>query len=173
MRYTGFYRTLAVTLFFLVLCSSVIFVVDIKNMKKNTSIILGFDFGMKYIGVAVGQQISNTATPITCLSAKDGIPNWVELVALVREWQPGQLIVGVPLSMDGTAQQLTYCAQKFANRLQQQTALPVSTVDERLSTWEAKNRFLATTKRGKCNYNKLNAMAAAVLVEQWLNDRTE
>jgi len=138
--------------------------------KKITGIILGFDFGMKYIGVATGQRISQTATPLTCLPAKDGIPNWADIVALVDSWQPERLLVGIPLNMDGTTQQMTYCAQKFANRLQQHTNMAVITVDERLSTWEARNRLLATTKHGKQNFNKLNAMAAAILVEQWLHD---
>lgn len=132
-------------------------------------IVLGFDFGMKYIGVATGQKISLTATPLTCLAAKDGIPNWEEVVALVSKWRPEQLIVGIPLNMDGSTQQITFCARKFANRLQQYTKLPVATVDERLSTWEARNRLLATTKQGKLKYNQLNAMAATVLVEQWLH----
>ena len=132
---------------------------------NNTDIILGFDFGMKYIGVAVGQGISKTATPIASLRSKDGIPDWDQVAILVKEWKPTQLIVGIPLNMDDTKQNITYCAQKFANRLGDYYKLPVQTVDERLSTWEAKQRMQSS--RDYKDYEKINAMAAAILVEQW------
>lgn len=104
--------------------------------------VLGFDFGMKYIGVAVGQTLTGTATPLTTINAKDGIPNWSEIVELIEKWRADAIIVGIPLNMDGTEQAITLCAKRFANRLHAHTKLPIHQVDERLSTFEAKNRVL-------------------------------
>ncbi len=125
-----------------------------------TQRVLGFDFGTKYIGVATGQTVTRTATPLTSIKARDGIPSWDEIAALIKEWQPEALIVGSPLNMDGTTQHLTHCAHKFASRLKQKFKLPVHLVDERLSTWEAKQH--AT------DLLQVNATSAAILVEQWL-----
>lgn len=133
--------------------------------------ILGFDFGMKYIGVASGQTITHTATPLTCLQAKDGIPNWDEVGKLISEWQPEALVVGSPLNMDGTPQYLTQCANKFAQRLRHKYQLPVHLVDERLSTWEAKQSLRQEYKNPKPQQLlEINAHAAAILLTQWLQN---
>lgn len=132
--------------------------------------ILGFDFGMKYIGVACGQLVTKTARPLTCLRATDGIPNWEEIAKLIQEWQPATIVVGLPLNMDGTTQNLTLCTQKFANRLKAKFKLPVILVDERLSSWEVKQN----NPEGKLNAKQLatiNAEAATVILQQWLNDQ--
>jgi len=131
--------------------------------------VIGFDFGMKFIGVATGQNVTNTASPLTSLRAIDGIPAWDEIAQLIKTWNPTALIVGIPLQMDGGTQLTTHCAQKFANRLRHKFKLPVHLVDERLSTWEAKQRLKSPTKHPKYQQlPELNALAAAVLVEQWL-----
>jgi putative Holliday junction resolvase len=132
------------------------------------SVVLGFDFGMKYIGVAVGQSLTQSATPITSLLARDGIPNWQEIENMIQNWRPHALIVGIPLNMDSTEQPITFAARKFANRLEVRFKLPVYRVDERLSTWEAKHR-IGPKKNKKQQIKEVNAMAAVVLVEQWLN----
>lgn len=131
--------------------------------------IIGFDFGMKFIGVATGQDVTNTASPLTSLRAIDGIPDWDEIAELIKTWNPSALIVGIPLQMDGTTQLTTHCAQKFANRLSHKFKIPVHQVDERLSTWEAKQRLSSPTNTPKYKQlPELNALAAAILVEQWL-----
>ena len=81
-----------------------------------TRTLLGFDYGLKNIGVAVGQDLTQTANPLTVIKARDGIPNWDDIEALITEWQPKLLIVGLPLNMDGTEQQMTTAARKFGNR---------------------------------------------------------
>jgi len=138
-----------------------------SQMNDKPAIIVGFDFGMKYIGVACGQTITNTASPITCLRAKDGIPKWQEIDNIINSWQPQQIIVGIPLNMDGSMQHITLCAKKFANRLAARFnhKYSIQLVDERLSTWEAKQRNICKT-----NIAQLNAQAATILVEQWLHD---
>jgi len=64
--------------------------------------LLAFDFGTKSIGVAVGQRITGTARPLTALKANDGTPDWNLIERLLKEWQPDEAVVGLPLNMDGT-----------------------------------------------------------------------
>jgi putative holliday junction resolvase len=149
---------------------------DGRGRISLMTILLGFDFGMKHIGVAVGQSLTHTATPLTTIKAKDGIPNWQDIFALIQKWQPHALIVGIPLNMDGTEQPLTLCAKRFANRLETQTKLPVHRVDERLSSYEAKERVLkgkGLDRKNKKQVGEINAMSAAILVEQWLGDERD
>ena len=79
--------------------------------------LLAFDFGTKSIGVAVGQRITGTARPLPAIKAQDGTPDWNLIERLLKEWQPDEIIVGLPLNMDGTEQPLTARARKFANRI--------------------------------------------------------
>lgn len=132
-------------------------------------LIMSFDFGMKHIGVATGQSITKTATPLTTISAVDGIPDLQDLTNLITTWRPNTLIVGYPLNMDDSQQHLTKCAQKFANRLKHRFNLPVYMVDERLSTWEAKQRLgIQKDALTRKQLHLVNAEAAAILIEQWL-----
>lgn len=121
--------------------------------------VLGFDFGLKYIGVAVGQSITQTASPLETLLAKDGIPNWEDIQILITRWQPTELIVGVPLNMDGSTQRMTHCAKRFIHRLQDYYKLPVHEVDERLSSWEITH----TEKKTRQSHSHV----ACLLIEQW------
>ena len=79
--------------------------------------LMGFDFGTRSIGIATGQEITGTASPLTSLKANDGIPDWSQLEKLLKEWQPDLLVVGLPLNMDGTEQEMTVRARKFGQRL--------------------------------------------------------
>ena len=125
--------------------------------------VLAFDFGMKYIGIAVGSSITSTATPLTSIHAIDGIPTWQEITALLEKWQPSALIVGLPLCMDGTEQLITKCALKFAARLRGRYKLPVHMIDETLTTWQAKNQVADNRK-----LDAINANAAAIILTDWL-----
>ena len=101
--------------------------------------VLAFDFGTKSIGVAVGQEITGTASPLPALKARDGIPDWNVIEKLYEEWQPHVVVVGLPLNMDGTEQEMTQRARKFANRLHGRFRVAVETCDERLTTTDAKS----------------------------------
>lgn len=137
---------------------------EVKVQSPKT--VLGFDFGMKNIGVAIGQSITCTASPLTTLMAKDGIPNWREVQALIEKWQPHDLVVGVPLNMDGTEQPITFCARRFIKRLARYR-LSTHAVDERLSTWEAKKQ---TPFKSKLDPKRIHAQAAVIILEQWLRE---
>ena len=105
----------------------------------NQSIIMGFDYGTHRIGVAIGQRITQTASPLAILKARQGQPNWSEIEALIKEWQPEAFVVGLPLHMDDEPSDLSVQAEKFARRLTGRFNLPHTMVDERLSSVEAKN----------------------------------
>ena len=124
--------------------------------------LLGLDFGLKHIGVAVGQTITRSATPMTTVSAADGRPDWTALDALIREWQPERLIVGLPLNMDGTRSDMAKRAQRFANRMNARYGLPVEMRDERLTSQEA--RSLSDDPDAR------HAIAAQLILEAWLED---
>lgn len=135
-------------------------------MKNNTTI--AFDYGVKSIGVAVGQVITGTASPLSTLKANDGIPDWQLISKIFDEWQPSNLLVGLPLNMDGTEQEITQRARKFANRLHGRFGLPVHTHDERLSTVDAKARLFELGGFKKLTKEKVDSVSACLIYESWI-----
>ncbi|HLB57198.1 MAG TPA: Holliday junction resolvase RuvX [Gammaproteobacteria bacterium] len=131
-------------------------------------VLLGFDFGLKRIGVAVGQTVTKTARPLTTLKANDGIPRWEECEKLVKMWQPTALVVGIPLNMDGTEQRLTHLAKQFANVLQERFHLPVYGMDERLSTKEARDRLFKEGGYKALQNGQIDSIAAQLILQNWL-----
>lgn len=132
-------------------------------------VVLGFDFGLRRIGVATGQGLTQTASPLMALSAREGSPNWEEMARLITQWKPTALVVGLPLNMDGSDSELAIRVRKFANRLHGRFGLPVYFVDERLSTREAR---ALTGYRGRAGDQDgaLDAAAAACILERWLKE---
>ncbi len=102
---------------------------------------LGFDFGYKRIGVAVGQALTKSASPLATIFAKEGIPNWADVAAVIKQWRPSGLIVGLPTRIDGQEQYTTQAARVFAQNLTKRFALPVHLVDERLTTVAARTQL--------------------------------
>jgi len=132
--------------------------------------VLGFDFGTRRIGVATGQTITKTASPLSIIQAKDGIPNWDEIKKIIIEWRPDALIVGLPLNMDGTEQDITKLARKFGQRLHGRFGLEVIFIDERLSSKAAKWELLDDTEPKKPkDMKRIDAYAACLIVESWLD----
>lgn len=129
---------------------------------------LAFDFGMKSIGVAIGQEVTGTASPLDALKAMDGIPNWDEVGRIIQEWQPHCLLVGLPLNMDGTEQPITANVKRFAGRLSHKFQLPVHQHDERLSTVDAKEKLFALGGYKKLTKGKVDSVSACLIYESWL-----
>ncbi|MFX4227675.1 MAG: Holliday junction resolvase RuvX [Porticoccaceae bacterium] len=100
--------------------------------------LLAFDFGLSQIGLATGNTRTDMASELTVVSAKNGKPNWDEIQEIVREWQPGLCLVGLPINMDGTESELSRHARKFARQIEGRFGLKTVMVDERLSSFEAK-----------------------------------
>lgn len=137
--------------------------------NKYTSI-MGFDFGTKRTGIAMGQRITQTANGIGCISARDGIPNWEQLDKLVQEWQPHAFVVGLPINMDGTASEMSRRANKFSNRLNARYRIPSFTIDERLSTFAAKEEAKSQGHKGHYKSDPVDALAAQYILESWFSE---
>ena len=134
------------------------------------AVVLGFDFGLSKIGVAVGQCVTKTARPLTILKAKKGIPNWENVSALINEWHADALIVGLPLNMDGSPQPITERAKSFGQDPSDRFKLPVHFIDERLTTIAAKELMHATLS-GKARFAKADSVSAQLIVESWLGSQ--
>jgi putative Holliday junction resolvase len=132
--------------------------------------VLAFDFGLVQIGVAVGNTLLRSTQPLAILRAREGIPDWQALEQLVRDWQPDLLLVGDPLNMDGSDSQLCERARKFARRLHGRLGLPVTMVDERLTSFEAKQVSREQGHRGNYKRQPIDSQAAELVLRSWLND---
>ncbi len=129
--------------------------------------VMGFDFGTKSIGVAIGQEVSGTASPLKALKARDGIPDWQQVKTMLDEWQPDLLVVGLPLNMDGTNQQVTFQAKKFANRLHSMFGYQVEVQDERLTTTDAKARLFDEGGYRNLSKDNVDSMSAQIILESY------
>ncbi len=128
---------------------------DTREIKS----LLCFDFGTKRIGVAVGQTITQTATPLQTVKNKNNHPDWNNIEQLIDEWQPDALVVGLPLNMMDEVQEMTIASEKFMRQLHGRFHLPVYSIDERLSSFEAAQRTGKTTD--------LDPVAAQAILETW------
>ncbi len=126
------------------------------------NIILGFDFGLKRIGVAVGNGITATASALAPLRARDGNPDWDAVRKLLDDWKPQRLVVGLPLNMDGTASEMSARAERFARRLEGRFHLPCEMMDERLSSFEARGLIADSGSD-----SSTDSVAACLVLESW------
>lgn len=132
--------------------------------------LLAFDFGTKSIGVAIGQQLTGTARPLAALKAQDGTPDWNKIEALLKEWEPDRVVVGLPLNMDGTEQPLTARARKFANRIHGRFGVQVDLHDERLSTVEARAELFQRGGFRALSKGSVDSLSAVIILESWFEN---
>ncbi|KZC38929.1 MULTISPECIES: Holliday junction resolvase RuvX [Rhodanobacter] len=135
------------------------------------SCVFGFDVGSRITGVAIGSTYTASARALATLAVRDDSPDWPRLDSLHQQWQPGTLVVGLPLALDGTEQPASRRARRFAAQLQQRYGLPVVLVDERHSSQEAAQRFATARAAGlrrRRDAADIDAEAAAVILERWL-----
>jgi len=135
----------------------------------SISTVLGFDYGEKRIGVATGQTITASATPLTTLTAINQKPDWDRIEKLINEWKPDALIVGLPTYLDGTFSEMTKKAQRFSRQLDGRFHLPVYLINEALSSFEAEQHI---AKKDQHNKQEIDKMAAAIIVQSWLEQNT-
>ncbi|MDH5183470.1 MAG: Holliday junction resolvase RuvX [Gammaproteobacteria bacterium] len=140
-------------------------------MSTLSGTVIGMDFGTSKIGIAVGQTITQTSRPLLTIKSKKGKPNWAELDQIIKEWQPVALVVGRPVHMDGTEQEMTEKADKFARQLEQHYRLPLFQIDERLSSHEAES--LLDEAYGKQHYarEEVDKLAASLILQTWLQQQ--
>lgn len=144
----------------------------LANLRSETY--LGFDFGSKKIGMAVGQLATQIASPLETLKSPNQVPNWQKISQLIAEWQPDGLIVGISRQADGSDNPITPRMLKFCRQLNGRYQLPVFQVDEALSTFEAKQMLYDDLH---VNASKLWAvqdqLAAQLILQSWLNQYTK
>jgi putative Holliday junction resolvase len=135
----------------------------------SSASVLGFDFGTRVIGVAVGNRLTG-ARALTTVGNGDA-PDWQRLDALVREWRPARLIVGLPLMLDGSEQAMSRAARAFADAIGRRYGIAAELTDERLTSNEAQRRFAARRADGRAKRKhaaEIDAIAAEVILENWL-----
>ena len=119
----------------------------------------------------MGNSLLGSTQPLSVLQAKDGIPNWQQIQALVEEWKPDLLVVGEPLNMDGSTSEFSARAQKFSRRLHGRLGLPVEMADERLSSFEAKQQSKEQGHRGDYKAEPIDSLAAELILKTWLDSQ--
>ena len=126
--------------------------------------ILAFDFGTQHIGVAVGQTVTKTSSPLIILNvAREGKEIWKTISSLIDEWKPDQLLVGKPLNMDGTPSEMMKKVDPFFNKLQKISNIPCELVDERLTSFEAKQLIETQSKD-----DRVDDLAAKIFLDNWI-----
>lgn len=133
--------------------------------------VLAFDFGTRRIGVASGQEMLGTGQAVAMLPARDGIPDWSRIESVLKEWQPDLVLVGLPLNMDDTENDMCARARKFAKRLHGRFHLTVEMVDERLTSFEAKGEVMAEGGSRDYGQHGVDDRAAVLILETWFNQQ--
>jgi putative Holliday junction resolvase len=141
-------------------------------MPGTPETIIAFDFGLRRIGVAVGQQVTNSASPLETVSNSDNGPEWSRIDTIVREWRPQRLIVGMPTHADGSPSDIGDSVRKFIDELGK-FELPVEAVDERYSSVEAEAALRSQREeglRGRISKGAIDSAAATLIAERWLKN---
>lgn len=148
-------------------------------MTGLTESYLGFDYSQNKIGLAVGQSLTGTASPLSTLPSPNKLPDWPKIDEVVAQWRPAALIVGLPLNMDGSEQETTQTARDFGKQLEDRYNLPVHFIDERLSSREASHQLgfeghTSPRRRGKSRRkaSDIDKVAAQIILQSWLNENT-
>lgn len=129
----------------------------------SNNLVMAFDFGLRKIGIAVGQPVTATASPLTVIKASDGIPDWKAIGHLIDEWQPILFVVGLPLNMDDSESEMSRLAEKFARRLHGRFNIPYEMMDERLTSFEAGSTSRDADK-------PLDHLAAKLILESYFRE---
>ena len=134
------------------------------------SLIIAFDYGLTRIGIATGNALTQTATPLATLTARDGVPKWSELDRVIGDWRPSMLVIGVPAARDDSPLRARLAA--FLNELERRYCLPLRTVDEALTSRAAESRLRERRRRGGRRATKadIDMLAACLIAEQWMRD---
>jgi len=141
----------------------------------SSGCVLGFDFGLKRIGVAVGQMVTGTAAPLNVLSNQRA-SLWDGINDLINEWKPRGIVVGLPLAMDNSETEMSIQCRKFARRVHGRSGLPVYLQDERLTSRAADSRFAEMRAAGLKKQKHMvdrDSIAAQVMLEDWLSEPGE
>ena len=147
---------------------------DPLAIKQNSDTYLGFDFGNKKIGIAVGQTTTAIASPLQTIRSIKQQPNWPLISLLIKEWLPAGFVVGISKQADGSDNLITPKMQKFCRQLEGRYNRPVHQIDEAYSTFEAKQMLFDDLQ---VNAGKLwevqDQLAAQLILQSWLNQKND
>jgi putative Holliday junction resolvase len=132
--------------------------------------LLAFDFGERFLGVAVGDTEVGMAHPLASIDARAAAARFRAVAEFIAEWKPTRLVVGLPLTLDGEAHDVTRKAERFARQLQGRFGLPVTMQDERLSSVEAESRLRAIGRGGRRHKDLAHPVAAQVILQAYLDE---
>jgi putative Holliday junction resolvase len=139
-------------------------------------LVLAFDYGVRRIGVACGDTLSRTSTPLAAILAGPAGRQWAAIDALMRDWQPTLAVVGLPYNTDDSDSSMTVAARAFAGELQTRYRLRVELVDERYSSLEAHARLREARQAGarkrRIGKTDIDAAAACVILERWIAENS-
>ena len=137
--------------------------------------IVSFDFGVKKIGVAVSQTKTRTSSPLEIVFNKNNKIEWNSNQSIVEEWRPELILVGKPLNMDGTDSDIMKLVEKFHKKLYKLTGIECKYIDERLTSFEARQNFkeLMTENKKSIKSEAIDAHAAKILIDNWLNQNVD
>ncbi len=138
-------------------------------MSRAAGTVLAFDFGKRFIGVAVGEHETRSAHPLAMIDAVAAEARFGAIERLVREWRPTLLVVGKPLALDGTPHAMTHAAERFARALAARFRLPVARVDERLTSAEAAINLRAIGRGGRRGKDLTHSVAAQIILQDYFD----
>ena len=139
-------------------------------MIKESEVVMAFDYGLRNIGIAIGQNITKSASTFYSVKAKKGTPDWIRLDAIVEEWRPDLFIVGDPFNMDGTKSSFQKRISKFSLELKKRYEIRVHMMDERLTTKEAKERIMNQSNGLKRSIDE-HSISAQIILEDWFRSQ--
>ena len=142
-----------------------------RNLVFKGETVLAFDFGLRKIGVAVGNTLTKTTMPLDIIYTKNGDTPWSDIESLLEDWKPLSVIVGDPINMDDTLSEMSRKARKFAQRLHGRFSVKVLMIDERLSSFEAKS-FFQNGFGGKIKSDNIDSFAAEIVLKSWMEETT-
>ncbi len=137
--------------------------------KVESGTVLAFDFGERRIGIAVGEHLISSANPLTTIDNESNEVRFAAITQLINEWQPKLLVVGLPLSLDGSETEVTQLCKKFARRLNGRFNLPVMLIDERYSSAEASQLLNQTGIKGRAQKAMLDQVAAQTILRSYFD----
>lgn len=139
------------------------------KIKVQSGTVLAFDFGERRIGIAVGEHLINSANPLATIDSESNEVRFATITQLVNEWHPKLLVVGLPLSLDGSETEVTQLCKKFARRLNGRFNLPVIMIDERYSSTEASQLLNESGIKGRAQKAMLDQVAAQTILRSYFD----
>lgn len=137
--------------------------------RRMSETVLGFDFGERHTGVAVGDTGTGLAHPLVTVEAQRAGERLERIAPMVLEWQPARFVVGLPIHMDGGEHALAARARRFGRALESRFRRPVEYADERLSSAEAEDRLRAAGRGGQAHRTLAHPLAAQIILQDWLD----